>query len=253
MGGHGYGANPPVGWDREAASEKKVTAEVKAAAKQKARSKSPRMSFGLGSEWNDSDSDPCFHGDCCVRTPTGEVPLKLVRKGDQVLTASGQRASIVCVIVSPTRSGTTSLVIFPKMGLRTTPHHPVRVDGVWRFPGDLRAPTLERTEFVYNVVLDHEHVMVVDSVECITLGHGIVTSPVTIHPYLGTHRVVNDRKACRGWCSGIVCIESLCRDPDTNLVCGITDKRWTVNKAAYSRKLSGAAIFSQSVRVLFVK
>ena len=42
----------------------------------------------------------------------------------------------------------------------------------------------------YNVVLSHNHVITINGLNCITLGHGVTGHPVLSHPFFGTQAVV---------------------------------------------------------------
>lgn len=106
-------------------------------------------------------------------------------------------------------NGRESLVTLPG-GLRLTPHHPVRKDvfpfpslfppsfsffffphqlipsqDKWQFPLDLVVPHRDtRCDFVYNFVLSGEnHAMVVNGIECVTLGHGMEGTNFSIFEY----------------------------------------------------------------------
>ena len=54
--------------------------------------------------------------------------------------------------------------------------------------------------------------MIVNGMECITLGHGF-TGDVVSHEYLGTGKVIEDLKACNSWESGLVSVGEFVRDP----------------------------------------
>jgi Mg-chelatase subunit ChlD len=134
------------------------------------------------------------------------------RAGDEVRVADGT-ARVVCVVQSTHPSN--DLV---RMGeLEITPRHPIRVDGTWTLPtGD---PASGST--VYNFVLDRCHVLLVNGVECVTLGHGL-TDPVVAHPYYGD-KIVDDLKKLASWESGLVNIEFCVRDGDGHCV-GLVDR-----------------------------
>ena len=42
----------------------------------------------------------------------------------------------------------------------------------------------------YNVVLSRHHVISINGLNCITLGHGVTGHPVLSHPFFGTRAVV---------------------------------------------------------------
>ena len=64
---------------------------------------------------------------------------------------------------------------------------------------------------MYNVVLDRCHVLLVDGVECVTLGHGL-EGGVVGHPYYGTSRVLRDLAVLPGWEDGFVRVAGSMRD-----------------------------------------
>lgn len=173
---------------------------------------------------------PCFAGECLVRMAVGaDKQCRDIVRGDVVMGPKGP-AIVECVIKTHCVDGKEDLVIFPN-GLRVTPYHPI-IDAAtnkWRFPIDLHP--LQRSlpcDAVYNFVLRSGHTMVIQGVECVTLGHGITGDEVVSHTYFGTSRVVDDLRAMRGWHAGLVelfpalCAGGTCmvRDKETGLVCG---------------------------------
>jgi len=173
---------------------------------------------------------PCFAGDCYVLMANGAKKLiRDIAKGDMVQSVNGP-AEVLCVIkthcMKAGKAGIEDLIVFPS-GLKITPFHPVRVDGKWSFPGDLHPWQLDTPcDAVFNFVLSQGHVMMIEGVECVTLGHGF-TEPVVSHKYFGTERVVSDLQRMPGWNKGLVelfpalCQDGKCmvRDKD-GLVCG---------------------------------
>lgn len=174
-------------------------------------------------------SAPCFAGESAVDTPEGPRPIHSLARGDVVSTPAGP-AAVECVVVTRCSDGVAFFIEFPG-GLRITPYHPVRVDGGgWDQPQDhhqvYEAPCRE----VYNLVLGAHHVVVVGGVECVTLGHGL-EAPGAQHPYLGTHRVVDDLKRCAGWSTGRVCVERMVRKTRGAIVSGLVEAREVVAAA----------------------
>lgn len=107
-------------------------------------------------------------------------------------------------------------------GLSITPWHPVKMDGSWKFPYDIHNIEEVPCEAVYNFVLDKGHVILVNGIECITLGHNF-KGDVIGHEYFGSNSVVNDLRSLDPTNSGYVCLESgaFIRDPKTKLIVGI--------------------------------
>jgi hypothetical protein len=157
----------------------------------------------------------CFGGSSSVmlQTSTGQFTRTLVshvQPGDKVRVANGI-ASVRCV-VRIARSPQKSMVIFPE-GLTITPGHPVRINGEWMRPRDLRAGvvTTNSCSCVYNFVLDRCHTLLVDGIECVTWGHGL-TGEVVGHSYFGSTRIIRDLATLPGWKQGHVSVDGFVRD-----------------------------------------
>jgi hypothetical protein len=86
------------------------------------------------------------------------------------------------------------------------------------------APTEISCEEVYNFALDQGHTVLVNNVECVTLGHGF-QDDIVRHTYYGTQRVIKDlcRLDSEQNNSGIIEIteEALIRNRQTGLVSGL--------------------------------
>jgi hypothetical protein len=83
------------------------------------------------------------------------------------------------------------------------------------------APTEMSCEEVYNFALDQGHTVLVNDVECVTLGHGF-HDDIVRHSYYGTQRVIEDLRRLDNEQnnSGIIEIteEALIRNKQTGLV-----------------------------------
>ena len=95
--------------------------------------------------------------------------------------------------------------------------------GAWHFPavcgassvsvaGERDAAAAADVEWVVNFVLDRSHVLMVEGVPCVTLGHGRL-EPVAAHPFWGTEAVVDALRGCDGWQEGHVVLGSPLRPP----------------------------------------
>ena len=79
-----------------------------------------------------------------------------------------------------------SQTITASAAVLVSPWHPVFIGGHWTFPCSVRMPSLVYMDCVYNVVLSTRHIVVINDVEFITLGHGMVGNPVLEHALFGT-------------------------------------------------------------------
>ena len=178
-----------------------------------------------------NSSGGCFKPGCVVTLANGATKLvEEVRKGDVVATggsSSAAAAFVTCVIKTRCPGGVTPLVTLGGgAGPTLTEYHPVRTaTGSWAFPRDLASTTLQTAEHVYTYLLEKGATsMIIDGVECCTLGHGL-DEAVVQHAYLGSHAAVTaDLERVPGWDSGVVLLdpESFVRaNGATGAVCAI--------------------------------
>ena len=146
---------------------------------------------------------------------TGDLKrVDQVRRGDSVQSRSGP-ATVLCVVRTQCKDGKASLVTLN--GLEITPWHPCSLDGgrSWHFPCDLCTAVQTTCPAVYSFVLQSGHTMLINGVQCVTLGHGL-KGAVVGHGYFGTSKVIQDLKAMKGWETGYIDMVHGClmtRDP----------------------------------------
>lgn len=61
----------------------------------------------------------------------------------------------------------------------------------------ISAPKLEPCPYVYTFVLSSQHIMIINDVECVTLGHDF-DDDVVRHGYFGTQAIIEDLKKLEG-------------------------------------------------------
>jgi len=100
---------------------------------------------------------------------------------------------------------------------------------------------------VYTFVLESEHVMIINGIECITLGKTF--DEKVKHDYFGTEAVVNDLMKLEGWNYGEIVLNDndMKRGGEANRVDGITSAlklvewnwkfKWMINKTIYYQNL----------------
>ena len=142
-----------------------------------------------------------------------------VRAGD-IIRTNGGRATVRCT-VNIARPELKRLVELTNSGLCITGRHPIMRDGRWCVPRDqpdaVRCDRLTST--VTNFVLDSNHVILVNGVECVTWGHGL-TEPTIAHGYFGTEKILDDLARLPGWNVGAVTVAGFSRS-DEGAVVGI--------------------------------
>ena len=123
----------------------------------------------------------------------------------------GSSYPIRCVL-RPKVNATIEMVHFPS-GLVITPYHPVKINGKWKFPTDIGQTLKSFVGEYFNFVLEDGHSMIVEGMECITLGHGLKNDVVASHDYLGTSAIIEDLKHMEGWSNGSVEVGGFQRHP----------------------------------------
>jgi len=169
-----------------------------------------------------SYSNVCFEGHCSVKMANKTVKqCQDIKKDDLVVSSNGTVSKVICVIKSLCKGNKADLVEL-QGGLLVTPWHPVRIGNVWKFPADIGVTKQRDCPAVYNFVLESGHVMIINDIECVTLGHGL-KEPVVDHDYFGSDRVVSDLRKFDSWSHGIVELapECIVRDQKTRHICGI--------------------------------
>jgi len=149
--------------------------------------------------------------------------VKDIRRGDYVKLPNGESAQVICVCRTTLNPRDKTPLVLLESSLVITAWHPVIFNNKWRFPceiGELWKPSVSSHD-VFNFVLDQGHIMTVNGIDCVTLGHGF-TDEVVKHSYLGTEQVINDLKSMNGWETGFIDLNKITtrRDPVTSLVTG---------------------------------
>jgi Mg-chelatase subunit ChlD len=167
-------------------------------------------------------SGPCVDGNGLVLMADGtEKLVKHLKKGDRVFVSSGMleielkddkpfrmeikeetHATIECVIKTKIPKG--QLPMLTLNGMHVTPWHPIRINGKWDFPINVGKIDFVNCDYIYNFVLDNHHIMKINNIDVITLGHEIDTDPILEHPFFGTQKVIEDLKTQPGWQKGLI-------------------------------------------------
>ena len=170
----------------------------------------PTPSLGQGTQFTGNfqqafynPSGPCFDGYGKVMMENGTIKLvKDLIKGDKIKNSDGNISTIQCVLKTKIKNGSTDMMIFN--GMRVTPWHPVRINNKWSFPSDIKHPTRVHVDYVYDFVLDSHHIITINGIDAITLGHNFTHDPILIHKFFGTDKVIENLKSHKSWDSGLI-------------------------------------------------
>ena len=104
--------------------------------------------------------------------------------------------------------------------------HNYCIDGIWQFPMDVNQPEIitgdsDGNLILYNLVLDKGHIVLINDIECVTLGHNI-QDDVVRHQFFGTNKIIDDLKTFDGWSGGYITLtddnRKVIRDINSNEV-----------------------------------
>lgn len=137
----------------------------------------------------------CFGPLGKVRMHDGSVKLIFqLRKGDIVHGGSRVLATVSYTSDASFAAENHGIGMIQLNNMLIAPYHPVRVHKKWKFAIDLVPyPKHTTLDTVYNFVLDSRHILIVNDIECATLGS----------PVLFGHRL-QDLQAHPSWQSGSI-------------------------------------------------
>ena len=96
----------------------------------------------------------------------------------------GKYQKIKCIIKSILPDQKVHLVKLDN-DLIITPAHPIRLKKDWYLPKQLKKPEIIKQEAVYNFIMEEFPIIIVNGIECLTLGEDHKVK-VSIHPFYGT-------------------------------------------------------------------
>ena len=104
-------------------------------------------------------------------------------------------AKVLCVVETLIESGYRNYVNIN--GALITPWHPIKFGlhgktETWWFPGELFSTYSYPSTSMITLVLENHHVMIINGLKCITLGHNFTNHTKLIHPYYGTNKVIEN-------------------------------------------------------------
>ena len=158
----------------------------------------------------------CFSGDSqitLIDSNNNEYQqlVSLIKKGDIVKTIAFKNdknnmfdiTTVKCVVKSLVPSGTISMCNINDMLI--TPWHPILYKNKWVFPNYIAPEKNIKLDCVYNIVLESNHTVLINSTPVVTLGHNFIND-IVAHPYYGSQQVIQDLSQMNGWNDGFITI-----------------------------------------------
>jgi len=164
-------------------------------------------------------SNGCFHENSNVLMYDNKFKkIKDINKGDKLIDINGNYNNVICVVKYICNNNTDLVEL--DTGTIITPYHPIINNNEWIFPYTIGILKKYNTNYIYNLVLDKGHTIIINSDVCVTLGHNIHTNFVVSHDYFGTDRVITDLKKINGYNEGLVYINdnNIIRSSNNNRV-----------------------------------
>lgn len=150
-----------------------------------------------------SYNDPhggCVDSYCTINMFNGTSKLlKDVKKFDIIKSIDENNkivgAKVLCVVETLIGSGYRDYANIN--GVLITPWHPIKIGlhgkkETWHFPGELFSTFKLPSSSMITLVLENHHVMFINGLKCITLGHNFTNHSKLIHPYYGTNKVIEN-------------------------------------------------------------
>ena len=149
----------------------------------------------------------CWHEDGKVMVKVNntiiDTPTNMVKPNDLVCTYDGSYARVICIVKRYMRD----VRLFQIDDLLITEWHPVFMRNEWVFPHNVATNHFIDNFFLYDFVLEHSHIVMVDNIPCVTLGHGF-KMPIVEHDFYGTQKVIEFLQSQSGWSNGFIEINS---------------------------------------------
>lgn len=126
-----------------------------------------------------------------------------IKKGDIIV--NGTNKSIVkCVIQLKVNK---EILMNNINGILITPFHPVFYNDSWNFPKDISQSEMKYIDYMYDFVLEQNHIVRINDVDVITLGHNFDFNDVVKHEYFG-NKIIDDLMEHEGWDNGYIYLET---------------------------------------------
>ena len=153
------------------------------------------------SAFNDAGGG-CIDSNCLIDMFDGtKKQLKNVKKFDVVKSIDKNNnivgAVVECVFETIITSGERDFIKLE--GVNITPWHPIKFglfgkEEKWYFPNELFGTYKLNCNSMITLVLDSYHIMFINNIKCITLGHNFEDNSKLKHPFYGTNLVLNNFK-----------------------------------------------------------
>jgi len=146
----------------------------------------------------------CFDINSRINMADGSTKLlKDIQKNDLVMTLTydgeTSMSKVICLVETNITNRMQEMCNIDDLYI--TPWHPILYNGVWTFPQNLTPCQKISCNSMATLVLEKDHIVVVNNIPCITLGHNY-TYDILNHSFYGTYAVIQFLENQKGWNSG---------------------------------------------------
>ena len=179
------------------------------------------------SQYNNPDNG-CFSANSLVKLSDNSlINIKNLEKNMKVCTFDPKnnfqaKSSKVIALIKINYNEYKNIIKFTDSNLEITNYHPIYDNNTnkWGFPIESeKSKTSNSVNCVYNIIVEDNHIIEVNSVKCITFGHNYNFN-ILKHPYFGSDKIINDLRKFTNFNKGFIEINesNIYRDNNTNLV-----------------------------------
>jgi hypothetical protein len=144
----------------------------------------------------------CFDGDGTVLLANNTyMKVKELKKGDKILNHNNKECIIECIIKQNINS---DVDVCSVNDMLISPYHPIFLFNKWVFPATEFKIHKRFIESYYNIVLESDDTIIINSIPVITLGHNLNTNEITKHDYYGSNKIRDDLKIIEGYDNGLI-------------------------------------------------
>ena len=167
----------------------------------------------------------CFDINSRINMADGSTKLlKDIQKNDIVMTMTydGEinMSKVICLVETNITNKMQKMCKIDNLYI--TPWHPILYNNKWVHPEMVIKSELVKCDSMATMVLQDNHIVIINDIPCITLGHNY-TYDVLNHPFYGTYAIIEFLKNQKGWNNGHIKFDNNLLDyvRDNNVVIDI--------------------------------
>lgn len=155
--------------------------------------------------------DGCFDINSRINMADGSSKqIKDLKMNDLVMTLTYDgdysMSKVVCIVETNITNKKKKMCKIDDLYI--TSWHPIYYNDRWVYPENINNSEFFKCESIATLLLENDHIVVVNDIPCITLGHNY-TYDVLNHPFYGTYAVIDFLKKQKGWNNGHINFEDI--------------------------------------------